>query len=161
MSPATACGAAGSSRARPRRRTRRIADVAGTALTYTDADLPAATYQYAVDAVDSAGNRSPKSAGSTVVVANDPPTGTHQLIAFPARDFLSTTGFAPNTPYSFSVVRGTAVKATSTTVTSDAAGVVEVNHPGGACWNKVTPNIKPGDVVRITGPDGWTSSSSA
>jgi len=22
-----------------------------------------------------------------------------------------------------------------------------VNHPGGVCWQGVTPNIKPGDVV--------------
>jgi Abnormal spindle-like microcephaly-assoc'd, ASPM-SPD-2-Hydin len=132
----------------------KIADVAETALTYTDANVTPATYQYVVDAVDSAGNRSAKSAAKTVVVASDPPTGAHQLIAFPARDFLSTTGYAPNTAYSFSVIRGTTVFATSTTATSDAAGVVEVNHPGGACWNRITPNIRPGDVVRITGPDG-------
>ena len=29
-------------------------------------------------------------------------------------------------------------------------GLVEINHPGGACWVGVTPDIRAGDVVRIT-----------
>jgi hypothetical protein len=39
-------------------------------------------------------------------------------------------------------------------VVADSTGLAEVNHPGGACWNTTTPNIVPGDVVRITDPTG-------
>jgi hypothetical protein len=131
-----------------------IAGAGANATSYTDAGVAAGTYEYTVDATDSAGNRSAKPTEQSVVVANDPPTGTHQLIAFPARDFLSTSGYAPNTKYSFALLRNNKVFATSSTATSDATGVVEVNHPGGACWNTVTPNVQPGDVVRIVGPDG-------
>ena len=34
--------------------------------------------------------------------------------------------------------------------TTDATGLLEVNHPGGVCWQGVTPNIMPGDVLRVT-----------
>jgi len=60
----------------------------------------------------------------------------------------------PNTRYTFTLIHpdGTAYK--STTVTSDATGLAEVNHPGGACWTGTTPDMRPGDKVRITAPDG-------
>ena len=32
-------------------------------------------------------------------------------------------------------------------------GLVEVNHPGGGCWESVTPDLRPGDVVQtLTAP---------
>ena len=35
-----------------------------------------------------------------------------------------------------------------------AAGIVEVNHPGGGCWEGTTPDIRSGDVIRVlTAPD--------
>src|SRR5262249_49695827 len=75
---------------------RPLAAVNGTALSYTDANLPAGTYRYTVEAFDSAGNRSVQSAPSdpaTGIIANDPPVPGHSLIAFPARDFISATGY--------------------------------------------------------------------
>ena len=39
-------------------------------------------------------------------------------------------------------------------------GLVEVNHPGGACWFGQTPDIRPGDVVQIDivgGPNANTA----
>src|SRR3954452_15574566 len=133
----------------------KIADVNAPALTYTDVNRPAGTYKYTVDAVDSAGNRSVnKPAEVSMVVANDPPLAPHDIVAFPQRDFISATLYTAGTAYTFSVIRGVKVIATSTPVTADATGLAEVNHPGGGCWNTVTPNIQPGDVVRITAPKG-------
>jgi hypothetical protein len=52
---------------------------------------------------------------------------------------------------------GVVGSATSTVSGTDVA--FEINHPGGVCWgegtsDKVTPDIKPGDVVSITFEDG-------
>ena len=133
----------------------KIADVNAPSVSYTDLNRPAGTYKYTVDAVDSAGNRSAtKSATVSVVVANDPPVAPHDLIPFPARDFISATGYTPGTAYTFAVIRGNAVVATSTPFVADATGLVEVNHPGGGCWNDRTPDIRSGDVVRITDSSG-------
>jgi hypothetical protein len=36
------------------------------------------------------------------------------------------------------------------------AGLVEINHPGGGCWDGVTPDLRAGDIVReiARNPDG-------
>ena len=83
-----------------------IASVNGTTLSFTDANLATGTYSYTVDAFDSAGNRSARSAAADAVVANDPPVAPHSVIAFPARDFISATGFTPNAVYHFTLIRG-------------------------------------------------------
>ena len=89
---------------------------------------------------------------------NDPPAAGHQIIAFPERDFVSANGYKADTTYTVNVLRtdasGTDVTVGSSTVTSDANGLVEVNHPGGGCWVGFTPDIKPGDKVRLTDPKG-------
>ncbi|MFF1252317.1 fibronectin type III domain-containing protein [Pseudarthrobacter sp. NPDC058329] len=36
----------------------------------------------------------------------------------------------------------------------DATGFLEVNHPGGSCWDVVTPNITGGDEVTVEFEDG-------
>ena len=46
-------------------------------------------------------------------------------------------------------MRGGNIIATSTPIVADSTGLAEVNHPGGACWEGMTPNIKPGDKIRI------------
>src|SRR3954468_8561812 len=79
------------------------------------------------------------------------PTGTHGLIGFPQRDFISATGYTAGVSYTFSVIRGGNVVSTSSPVVADATGLAEVNHPGGGCWTGVTPDIRPGDVIRISG----------
>ena len=81
------------------------------------------------------------------------PSGTHSLIAFPSRDFVSADGYKPGNSVVFSVRRPrVGLVGVSDPVTVDEAGVAEVNHPGGGCWlsDTQTPNIRVGDVIRIT-----------
>jgi hypothetical protein len=146
----------------------KIADVAapaGTAVSFTDPKVPAGTYDYTVDAVDSAGNRSAQTATSRVVTANDPPTGTHSIQPFYARDFVSSTGYKLSEgPITVSVIRGGRTIGVSTPIqpvedpATPGLGAVEVNHPGGGCWGTAaapnTPNLAPGDVVRFTNKFG-------
>ena len=56
---------------------------------------------------------------------------------------------------SFSVLRNDTLVGQSDPIVVDDAGLAEVNHPGGGCWTSdtQTPNIRPGDVVRITNLD--------
>jgi hypothetical protein len=80
------------------------------------------------------------------------PVVPHSLIAFPSRDFISATGYNPGDAVSFSVLRGGTLVGQSDPVAVDDTGTAEVNHPGGGCWTSTTqtPNLRPGDVVRIT-----------
>jgi hypothetical protein len=132
----------------------------GPPTTFTDTNVAPGTYTYTVDAGDAVGNRSATSNAVTATTSvnpagaatNDPPVTPHGLIGFPARDFISATGYTPGASYRFAVVRGGNIIATSTPIIADSTGLAEVNHPGGACWEGVTPNIKPGDKIRIIGP---------
>src|SRR3954454_21119061 len=128
--------------------------------TFTDQNVAPGDHTYTVDAGDAVGNRSvnksnPVTVTTTVnapVPATAPvPAAPHSLIGFPQRDFISATGYNPGTSYTFSVIRGGNVVSTSSPVTADTTGLAEVNHPGGGCWNGVTPNIQPGDTIRISG----------
>jgi hypothetical protein len=76
----------------------------------------------------------------------------HSLIAFPSRDFISADGYTPGHNVAFSVLRGGTLVGQSDAILVDDTGLAEVNHPGGGCWTSTTqtPNIRPGDVVRIT-----------
>jgi len=80
------------------------------------------------------------------------PVAPHSLIAFPSRDFISADGYAPGTTVAFSVLRGGTLVGQSDAILVDDTGIAEVNHPGGGCWTAgtQTPNIRTGDVVRIT-----------
>lgn len=143
-----------------------IAQLNGGALSYTDANVPAGTYEYTVVAIDSAGNRSGQvNPAAQAVVANDPPLGAHSIIPFPARDFVSSTGYSiAEGPVTISVLRfvggkwTSVVSSTPIAVAEDPAtpglGAVEVNHPGGGCWTTVTPNLVPGDVIRFVNKNG-------
>jgi hypothetical protein len=129
--------------------------------TYVDTPASIGTYEYAVDAFDSAGNRSAQSASKVAVTVNDPPTGTHSILPFPQRDFVSSTGYALSEgPVKVSVIRGGRTVATSTAISpvedpaTPGLGLVEVNHPGGGCWFDATPNLLPGDIVRYTNAAG-------
>ena len=135
----------------------RVATVSASTRTYRDVGLPAGTYKYKVDAVDSAGNRSDRSvqANQVAAIANDPPANGHAVLAYPARDFVEGDNYAGAGPVTVEVFRGTTVVGRAK-VTPDASGLVEVNHAGPGCWGTAafphTPDIRPGDVVRIT-PD--------
>lgn len=37
---------------------------------------------------------------------------------------------------------------------TDTTGTLRVNLPGGVCWQRAVPAILPGDIVRVTTPDG-------
>ncbi|MEQ1831515.1 MAG: choice-of-anchor D domain-containing protein [Candidatus Eisenbacteria bacterium] len=132
----------------------KLVDVNAATHSYTDAALATETYEYTVDAFDSANNRSAQSVGAGAVVANDPPASGHALIAFPSRDFISASGYpAEEGPYFFTLFRG-GIQIRSQTANSDADGLLEVNHPGGTCWEVMTPDLRAGDVIRITNAAG-------
>jgi hypothetical protein len=130
--------------------------------TFTDKNVAAGTHAYTVDAGDAIGNRSIMSNEVSVTTTPNPanpataptPAAPHSLIPFPSRDFVSASGYTPGTAYTFSVIRDGFVISTSTPVVADSTGTAEVNHPGGGCWEGTTPNIRPGDAVRITDPNG-------
>jgi hypothetical protein len=79
-------------------------------------------------------------------VISDP--GTHIITVFPERDMVSAEGYTAGDHPTIQVLRGGAVIGTSSVLTP-AAGIVEVNHPGGGCWEGTTPDIRQGDVVRV------------
>src|SRR5438067_145644 len=150
---------------------------------YVDANVPPGTYTYTVDAADAVGNRSPVSnpvtASTTLqlaalpagTVVHEPPVAPIQIISFPSRDFVSNSGFLASDTVLVQVLRKhdgqtAPVVASTSTVTPQPdpraapnapfAGIVEVNHPGGGCWDGVTPDIRPGDIIRTIAynPDG-------
>ena len=151
----------------------RIAQVSGTTLSFRDVGLAPGTYKYKVDAVDSAGNRSDRAAqpNQLAAIANDPPAAGHNVTAYPARDFVSGDGYLTTDPATGAKTGQTVVvevfradaKGTfkvvgqARTKADNATGLVEVNHAGPGCWGTAdfanTPDIRPGDVVRITPVD--------
>ncbi len=149
----------------------RIAQVAGNVLSFKDVGLAPGTYKYKVDAVDSANNRSDRAAqpNQTAAIANDPPSAGHNVTAYPARDMVTADGytttdatgatvgqtvvvevFRADASGAFKVVAQARTRATN-------AGLVEVNHSGPGCWGTAgfgnTPDVRPGDVVRVTPVD--------
>jgi hypothetical protein len=103
-------------------------------------------------------------AGTITVLAGQAvqavPAAPHNFTVFPQRDFVSVEGYNRVTEVgktaTITVTRGR-VQTSLATGTIGPDGVIEVNHPGGVCWQNVTPDIKPGDVVRVT--VGGTSES--
>lgn len=100
---------------------------------------------------------------------SDPPSAPHSIIVFPQRDFVSASGFASSDRVTVNVLRGAVVVGTSSDLvpqddpsTAKFDGLVEVNHPGGGCWEGVTPDIRPGDVVQtLTAPDTGDQTTTA
>ena len=151
----------------------KIAQLDGTALSFKDVGLAPGTYRYKVDAVDSAANRSDRAAQAAQVaaIANDPPAAGHNVTAYPARDFVSGDGYLTTDPSTGAKTGQTVVvelfradaKGTfkvvgqAKTKADNITGLVEVNHAGPGCWGTAafanTPDIRPGDVVRITPVD--------
>src|SRR4051812_19258890 len=90
------------------------------------------------------------------VPVNNPPVAPRSILVFPQRDFVSASGYVEGDLVTVEVIHpnGTKPASTATNVvpqddpaTPDFDGIVEVNHPGGACWETVTPDIRPGDRV--------------
>ena len=136
-----------------------LAVLGPTTLSYSDSALATATYTYRVDAFDAAANHSTLSAAVSAVIANDPPLAPHALIAHPSRDWIAATGYpAAQGPYVFTLLRGAQVFS-SAPIAADGTGLVQVNHAGGGCWLGTTPDVRPGDVVRITNAAGIAEQS--
>ena len=135
----------------------RIASVAAPTLTYTDVLVAVGTHRYQVDAYDSPFNHSNTSAPVTAVVANSPPARGHLINVFWARDYVGGVGYpVSGNPYHVEVIRpgATFVSDTISVRADDPTGAIDVNHPGGTCWLGITPDIVPGDVVRIVDARG-------
>jgi hypothetical protein len=135
-----------------------IAIVRGDVVTFNDNNLPPGTYHYTVTGIDLHGNESVHSAPpASVVIAHDVPVAGHALVGFPARDFISASGYnvVPQGNFHFELIRGvrTFISDAVQNAAGDITGTVEVNHPGGACWNTTTPDMRPGDVIRIVNDD--------
>jgi hypothetical protein len=100
---------------------------------------------------------------STLVVAAAPPAAAavpqfpDNIVVFPDRDFLAIEGFSllAGQTALIEVVRGGQVVGSTTGQMTAGDPALEVNHPGGVCWGNgtglnVTPDIVPGDVVRLS-----------
>ena len=75
----------------------------------------------------------------------------NQVIAFPERDFLSGDGFTAGAIVNYTVTHpgGASFNAS---VRADLDGLAEINHPGGACWTTMTPDVRAGDARRVRLP---------
>jgi hypothetical protein len=85
---------------------------------------------------------------SAQTTIENPPLLPRDVTVFPMRDFTSIEGFVPNADVLIQVRRSGVVS--DAVGRTDAAGFIEVNHPGGVCWRNVTPDIIAGDTVRVT-----------
>jgi len=102
------------------------------------------------------------SSGTSSAITPNLPVFPNSLDVFPNRDFLMVTGYkehhgeqATVTVTRAGAIVGSAIGTVGSVVDGDVA--FEVNHPGGICWGagtalQVTPDIQPGDLVRITIP---------
>jgi len=100
------------------------------------------------------------------------PTFPNNVVVFPDRDFVSVEGYSEHAGETATVEvtrPGVGLMGSAKGVVSGTDVAFEVNHPGGVCWGagttlNVTPDIKAGDIVSVTFPDGShdeTTTSSA
>src|SRR3954453_23793645 len=86
----------------------------------------------------------------------------HNLMVFATLDFVAPTGYTTGTPMTVDVVRGghRMPRVRANTVSTPDGDGLEVNHgPVGAaapgdCWGAFTPDLRPGDVIRVTADGG-------
>lgn len=93
--------------------------------------------------------------GATVVMAANPPTGPGNIEIFTKRDMVAIEGYSAQAGQAATirVSRGGALIGVAHGVV-DSTGFLEVNHPGGSCWDVVTPNITGGDEVTVEFSEG-------
>ena len=93
--------------------------------------------------------------GASVVLAANPPVGPGNIEIFTKRDMVAIEGYTGQVGQdaTIKVTRdGNLIGIAHGVV--DATGFLEVNHPGGVCWDVVTPNITGKDVVNVEFSDG-------
>ena len=97
----------------------------------------------------------------TPTVINSPPADGHSIIVFPDRDFIHSDGWAQGSVLTAEVIRNGVVVGTSDPITPiddpgtpSYDGMFDLNHLGAPCWNTTTPDILPGDVLRVTDQNG-------
>jgi hypothetical protein len=105
-----------------------------------------------------------KTAGVPQQTAATAPRGTEVIEVFSERDFVSVEGLPANQALVIEIYRPNLASTTPETAwkligqaagSTDATGFVEVNHPGGLCWNFTeapfvgTPDIQGGDVLVV------------
>ncbi len=80
----------------------------------------------------------------------EPPPAPIAIVAFPGRDFVVGEGLpsADGQLYTFQVMRHGEIIAQSAGH-APVDGVVEINHPGNPCWQRVVPDIRRGDRIRL------------
>jgi hypothetical protein len=100
-------------------------------------------------------------AGGAIVANAAPPEFPNNVVVFPDRDFVTIEGYQNHIGETalVQVMRGTQVVGSAEGKVAEGDVAFEINHPGGYCWGAgtgldVTPDIKAGDKVKITFPDG-------
>ncbi|WP_458115519.1 fibronectin type III domain-containing protein [Arthrobacter sp. D2-10] len=93
--------------------------------------------------------------GASVVMAANPPTGPGNIEIFTKRDMVAIEGYTAQAGENATirVSRGGSLIGVAHGVV-DSTGFLEVNHPGGSCWDVVTPNISGGDEVTVEFSEG-------
>jgi hypothetical protein len=88
-------------------------------------------------------------------MAANPPVGPGNIEIFTKRDMVAIEGYAAQAGQdaTIRVSRGGSLIGVARGVV-DSTGFLEVNHPGGVCWDLVTPNITGGDEVTVEFEDG-------
>lgn len=93
-------------------------------------------------------------AGLSTTNVNYPPNNGVIISTFIARDFISAQGLDPAVPVVIQALRHDVIIGTTAPFNPTAAGFAEVNHPGGACWEGTTPDLRGGDHVRVVTANG-------
>lgn len=103
-------------------------------------------------------------------VIESPPSAAYEVTIFPQRDFVSVVWNGAGKALTFDLSRsGVPIgNAASDQVAplpdiltaQGEEAVLEVNHPGGLCWNGSTPDILPGDQLTVV-ESGTTNGVSA
>jgi hypothetical protein len=100
-------------------------------------------------------------ATAQVAEAANPPVFPNNIVIFPQRDFVTLEGYEARAGQFATVVVTRGGVETSRAVGTVGAGdpSLEVNHPGGVCWQGVTPDIQPGDRVTVSFVGGGSDSA--
>jgi hypothetical protein len=94
-------------------------------------------------------------ASAAPVTINDPPANGHAITSFPDRDFINGLGWPVGGVLTVEDIRGGVVVGTATVTALGPDGHFDLNHAGGdPCWQRVTPDVRAGDVIRVTDANG-------